>query len=100
MRTVEVVFNDPFGEFRVEDVRIRIEIAQLDEFFLERAVEPLVVGIVVGRADSRIVLLDFQLSASLFEKLFKLGAVVVAHPGNLSVEEIIQPQEKIFSIER
>ena len=97
---MEIVFNEPFGEFRIKDVRIGIEIAQLDEFFLERAVEPLVVGIVVGRADSRIVLLDFQLSASLFEKLFKLGAVVVAHPGNLSVEEIIQPQKEIFSIER
>ena len=100
MGSFEVVFNEPFGKFWVEDVRIRIEIAQLDEFFLERAVEPLVVGIVVGRADSRIVLLDSELEASFFEKLFKLGAVVVAHPGNLSVEEIIQPQKEIFSIER
>lgn len=100
MRPMEVVFNEPLGEFRIENIRIGIEIAQLNEFFLERAVEPFVVGIVVGRADSRIVLLDSELEASLFEELFKLGAVVVSHSGNLSVEEIMQPQEKIFSVER
>ena len=97
---MEVVFNEPFGEFRVENVRIRIEIPELDEFFLERAVKPLIVGIVIGRADSRIVLLDSEREASLFEKLFKLGAVVVAYSGDLSVEEIIQTQEKIFTVKR
>ena len=97
---MKVVFDQPFSELWVENVRIRIEISQLDEFFLERTVEPLVVGIVVGRADSRIVLLDSKLEASLFEELLKLGAVVVTHSGNLSVEKIMQPQEKIFSIER
>jgi len=97
---MEVVFNEPFGEFRIEDVRIGVEIAQLDEFFLERAVKSLVVGIVVGRADSRVVLLDFKFPASGFEKLLKLGAVVMPHPGDLSVEEIIQPQKKIFPIKR
>jgi len=86
---MKVVFDEPFSEFRVEDVRIGIEISHLDEFFLERAVEPLVVGIVIGRADSRIVLLDSQLEASLLEKLFKLCAVVVSYSGNLSVEEIV-----------
>jgi len=97
---MEIVFNEPFSEFRIEDLRIGIEIAELDKFFLERAVEPLVVGIVVGRADSRIVLLDSKFPASLFEKLLKLCAVVVTHSGNLSVEEIIQSQEEIFSIKR
>ena len=86
---MEIVFNEPFSEFRIEDLRIGIEIAELDKFFLERAVEPLVVGIVVGRANSRIVLLDSEREASLFEKLFKLSAVVMAHSRNLAVEEII-----------
>ena len=100
MRPVEVVFNEPFGEIPVKNLRVGAKIAQLYEFFLQGAVEPLVVGIVVGRADSRIVLLDSKLEASLFEELLKLGAVVVTHSGNLSVEKIMQPQEKIFSIER
>ena len=91
MRPMKVVFNEPFGEIPVKNLRVGAKIAQLYELFLERAVEPFVVGIVVGRVHPRIVLLDSKLKASFFEILFKLCAVVVPHSGNLSVQQIMQP---------
>ena len=98
MRPFEVVFNEPFGEFPVENLRIGAEIAQIHEFFLERTVEPLVVWIVFRRSDSRIVLLDPESRASSFEILFKLGAVVMTHPGDVFVEEKMQSQKEIFAV--
>jgi len=97
VRTMEVVFNEPFGEFAVENRGIRGEIAKLDEFFLERAVESLVVGIVLGSSDSRIILLNPELLASSPKILFKLHSVVVADPGDVSIEEKMQAQEKVFA---
>lgn len=100
MRPVEIVFNEPLGQFLVKNRQVGREIAQLDEFFLERAIESLVVRIVFGSSHSRIVLLDLEPLASGPEILLKLGAVVMAHSGNLAVEKKIQPQEKILSILR
>lgn len=73
-----VVFNQPFSQIAVEYLRIRVGIAQINEFFLESAVEPFVVGIVLRSSDSGIILFDLELLASSLEILLESRAIIMS----------------------
>ncbi len=98
MRPLEVVFDEPFGQFSIENVGVGMEVAESDEFFLQGAVEPLVVGIVRGSSDARMVLLDAERVAGLSEILPEFRAVVMPDSGYLAIEQEMQTQEEILSV--
>jgi hypothetical protein len=72
MGTVKIVLNEPFGQFLVEDDRIRVRIALLDEFFLERSVEPLTDGIVLRGLHPTPPVIQLQVLDGLVEVKVKL----------------------------
>jgi hypothetical protein len=100
MGSPEVVFNEPFGQFLVENNRVRVEVTESDEFFLECPVETFVVRIVFWCPDTRVVLFDTEFQARAFEVLFKLCAIVVSNSRNLTIKEEMETKQKILPILR
>lgn len=98
MGPCEVVFDEPFGQFPVEDFRIGMEVTQSDELFPEGTVEALVVGVVRGSPDAGIVLFDTQSPAGVFEVLLEFRPVVVSDSRYVFVEEEVQSEKEVLPV--
>jgi len=52
MRSLEVVFNQPFCHSFAENIKVGMKIAQSDKLLSQSAIKPFIVGIVFGRPSS------------------------------------------------
>ena len=100
MGSFEVVFNQPFGQFLIKDLRIGMEISKIDKLLLKRPVESFVVRIVFRGSNTAVVLRDAKRCTYLLEVLGKLCPVVMPHARNLSIKEIVQSLKEILAVLR
>ena len=77
-----------------------MEIAELNEFSLQRLVKSFVVRIVFGRLNPAPVLLDAKLFTGFLKVLAKLRTIVMTNSWHLSTQKKAKSQEKITGVNR
>lgn len=95
MGSAKIVFDEPLGQLPIEERDIIRHVAESQELVLERPVEPLVHGIVLGSLHPGPVVFDAKIMACPVEMLVEFAPVVRLDVLNLPVEQQVQPAEEI-----
>ena len=100
MGAVEVVLNQPFGEFFVEYGRIRESLPPTNELFLEGAVEPLAHGVVLGGLGAAPPMLKLEVPDGRLKVLVELAAVVRLDVHELPSQDVVELSQEVGGGER
>ena len=95
MRPGKVVFNQPLAQVFVKNISIRSEIAHLNKFFLESAIESFINGVILRCFVSGEVVLKIEIFNRLTKIFGEFRTIVRVDINNFVVEQVIKTIKKI-----
>lgn len=95
VRSLEIVFNQPFSQIPIKLYHIFSHVAQGDEFILQGAVESFGDCIVLGRLNPGPIMINAQRFARGFKMMMKLRPIVGLNILNPAVKQEMEPVQEI-----